>query len=358
VSVADAGRRFAGRVQAARQRRATTPPVLRVAEQGRPATVYYLCPSHDRPSGGIRTIYRHVDTLNAAGMAATVVHATDGFSCTWFEHRTRVTGPRSVTLSPRDVLVVPEWYGPGLTALPAGPRIVIFNQNAYRTFAGIDDSTGPGAPYRSIPGLAGILVVSEDNAQYLRFAFPELPVTQVRNVIDSGLFHPPHRPAGRRLSLMPRKRPDDARQVLRLLAAHGSLDGWEVVTIDNRSEVETASLLRSSAVFLSFSGQEGFGLPPAEAMACGCYVVGYPGFGGREYFNPAFSSPIEEGDVLAFAKAATVILKEEPTAIAARAQGASAHVLGRYNLDGQRADLLSFFTPLLEACDQSGSERA
>ena len=110
---------------------------------------------------------------------------------------------------------------------------------------------------------------------------------------------------------MPRKRANDARQVLRLLAAHGSLEGWEVVPIEDRTEAETAGLLRSCAIFLSFSAQEGFGLPPAEAMACGCYVVGFPGLGGREYFDPTFSCPIEEGDVLAFAKATAAILSDD-----------------------------------------------
>jgi hypothetical protein len=324
-----------------------TPPPLRVVDHARPATVYYLCPHSDQPSGGIRAIYRHVDTLNAAGIPATVVHARDGFSCTWFEHDTRVTAARSVALAEQDVLVVPEWYGCRLSALPTGPRIVIFNQNAYRTFAGLDDDAEPGAPYRGVRGLEAILAVSEDNADCLRFAFPELPVALVRNAVDSAMFHPPERSAGRRLALMPRKRSDDAFQVLRLLSAHGSLDGWEVVPIVNRSEAETAGLLRSCAVFLSFSAQEGFGLPPAEAMACGCYVVGFPGLGGREYFDPAFSSPVEEGDVLAFAKAAAAVLGEDPPALAARASSASSHILTRYSLSGQRQDLLSFFTPLL-----------
>lgn len=324
-----------------------TPPALRVIDHSRPATVYYLCPHSDHPSGGIRAIYRHVDILNDAGIPATVVHAPNGFSCTWFDHNTRVTGARSVALSRQDVLVVPEWYGPGLAKLPTGPRIVIFNQNAYRTFTGLDDTEPQGAPYRSLAGLEAILVVSRDNADYLRFAFPELTIAQVRNAVDAALFHPPERPAGRRLALMPRKRPDDAHQVLRLLAAHGSLDGWDVIPIEGRSEADTADLLRSAAVFLSFSAQEGFGLPPAEAMACGCYVVGFPGLGGREYFEPAFSCPIEEGDVLAFAKAAAAILDRDMGKLADCGLSASAHVLARYSLDGQRDDLLAFFSTML-----------
>ena len=246
------------------------------------------------------------------------------------------------------MLVVPEWYGPCLEALPIGPRIVVFNQNAYKTFVELDDTAAPGAPYRGIPGLEAILVVSRDNADYLRFAFPELKITQVRNAIDRAMFHPPERSAGRRLALMPRKRSNDARQVLRLLTARGSVKDWEVIPIEDRSEEETANLLRSCAIFLSFSSQEGFGLPPAEAMACGCYVVGFPGLGGREYFDSAYSSPVEEGDVLAFAKAAAAALDGDPATLAKLARSASAQVLSRYSLNGQREDLLAFFSHLLD----------
>ena len=38
-------------------------------------------------------------------------------------------------------------------------------------------------------------------------------------------------------------------------------------------------------IFLSFGHPEGFGLPLAEAAACGCYLIGYSGLGGREIFK-------------------------------------------------------------------------
>ena len=347
MNLTNSTRRAVGAARAARQRRMTKPPPLRIIDRLGPATVYYLCPHTNRPTGGVRVIYRHVDILNAAGIPAAVVHARDGFSCTWFEHKTRVTGASSVAMSHQDVLVVPEWYGPGLGHLPAGPRMIIFNQNAYQTFDGLTDTAAPGAPYRSLPGLEAVLVVSHDNAEYLHFTFPEIKVALVRNAIDPVVFYPPEQPAGRRLGLMPRKRAEDARQVLRMLAAHGSLADWDVVVIENRSESETAELMRSCSVFLSFSEREGFGLPAAEAMACGCYVVGFDGLAGREYFHPDFCSPVQDGDVLSFARAAATVLACDPATLAGRAQGATAYVREHYSPEGQREDLLTFFKPLL-----------
>ena len=258
--------------------RARTQLVLRARGSG--PTVYYLCAGTDRPIGGNRTIYRHVDVLNSIGIPAVVVHHRSGFACSWFEHDTPVTGAKAVRLLPQDILVLPEFYGPDLHRLPAGPRVVIFNQNAYRTFTAVG-AAAPGAPYRDIPQIEAVLVVSHDNADYLRYAFPGLRVERIRNAVDGRLFHPPAAPAGRRLAVMPRRRAADWAQVRHLLRARGCLDGWEVVEINGRSERETAELLRSCTIFLSFSEQEGFGLPPAEAMACGCYVIGFTGLGGR-----------------------------------------------------------------------------
>ncbi len=375
TSLKELGFRIVRQIRADREIRMRRLPRLRAASEarvtpevgrgsGRP-TVYYLCAGSDRPTGGNRTIYRHVDALNSAGIPAVVVHHQSGFACSWFDHNTPVVGAKEVALRPRDVVVVPEFYGPGLHTLAVGPRVVIFNQNAYRTFAGIR-SASPGAPYRDVAGIEAILVVSHDNADYLRYAFPELRVERVRNAVDGRIFHPSATPAGRRVAVMPRRRAADCAQVLHLLRARGCLESWEVVNIHGRSERETAEALRSCAIFLSFSEQEGFGMPPAEAMACGCYVIGFTGLGGREIFDPATSTPIEEGDILAFARAAERALladEEELQAMRRRALAASVRILEEYSLEHQRSELLAFFGSLFSrdtpgAVTQEPAERA
>ena len=287
---------------------------------GRQSTIFALI--SDRPTGGNRTIYRHVEVLNSAGITAVVVHHRSGFACSWFDHNTPVVGASAVTLTPNDVLVVPEVHGPDLHNLPVGPRVVIFNQGAYITFAGVR-SVSPGAPYRSIPGIEAILVVSHDSTDYLRYAFPELRVERVRNAVDGNIFHPSASPPGRRIALMPRHRAAAAyAELMHLLRARGCLDSWEVVNIDGCSERETAEALRSCAIFLSFSEREGFGMPPAEAMACGCYVIGFTGLGGREFFDPAICTPVEEGNILSFAKAVERALLADEAGLRAMRQRA------------------------------------
>ena len=316
---------------------------------GRPPMIWYLCPDTNVPTGGVRVIYRHVDLLNSVGIPAAVVHVRAGFSCTWFAHETKVMSAADVVLSAADILVVPEYYGPSLADLPAGLRVVIFNQNTYRTF------TSPGATaawqrYAESESLAAIVVVSQDNAQYARYAFPGARVARVRDSVDGNLFHAADKPPGRTIGYMPRRRDADARQVLDLLEIRGCTDNWEIVRIEGRAEEQTAAIFRTCSIFLSFSEREGFGMPPAEAMACGCYVVGFTGLAGREFFEPDICTPVEEGNVLAFAQAAERAMADfdkNSQAVRDRGLAASERIRSRYSPQVQLDELMAFYASLL-----------
>lgn len=315
---------------------------------GRPPMIWYLCPDTNVPTGGVRVIYRHVDLLNSVGIPAAVVHVRAGFSCTWFAHETRVVSAADVVLSTADILVVPEYYGPSLADLPDGPRVVILNQNTYRTFAG-HGATAMWRRYAGSESLAAIVVVSQDNAEYARYAFPGARVACVRDSVDGNLFHPADKPPGRVIGYMPRRRDADARQVLDLLEIRGCTDNWEIARIEGRTEEQTAAILRTCSIFLSFSEQEGFGMPPAEAMACGCYVVGFTGLAGREFFDPDICTPVEEGNVLAFAQATERAMAEfdkNSQAVRDRGLAASDRIRSRYSPQAQLDELVAFYASL------------
>jgi len=333
---------LAHRLSERRALRTRRPPALRTAGSSPSPTIYYLCPDHAPPSGGIRAIYRHVDILNDAGLSAAVLHHSEGFSCRWFEHSTRTLGAPSVVLSRDDVLVVPEIYGPFLRRLPREPRLVAFSQNAYLTFEHIAPPLRP--PYELFEAA---LTVSPDSAEYLRFAFPGLEVAIVANAIDTAVFHPLDRAPGKRLALMPRKRPAEAEEVLRLLG--NRLRGWEVERIDGVGEAEAAAMLRSAPIFLALGRREGFGLPVAEAMASGCFTVGFPAFGGRELFDPSFSTAVEDGDVLAAALGLAEAMERyssSPDEVRALGARAADWVAREYSLARQAEALLGFYAEL------------
>jgi len=311
-----------------------------------------ICPDWDKPAGGSRTQYRVVDALNDARLSAAIVHRRAGFACSWFAHTTRIVAAADVVVGEQDVLVVPEVYGPSILELPRGVRQVIFNQNAYLTLDSLIAAPAAAAPYQENPDLAAVMVVSDDSAAVLEHAFPGIPIQRIRLSVDPVIFHPPAEPAPRRIAYMPRRRANEASQVLRLLELRGVLDTWEVVAIDGCSDVEVADLLRSSRIFLSFSEREGLGLPPIEALACGCLVVGFHGFAGREYFRPPFAEAVEDGDVLAFARAVERLARridEDPVGTAALGDAGARFALDRYSPAREQSDLVDVFAPLLRA---------
>lgn len=311
-------------------------------------SVYYLAPAEKSPSGGVKVIYRHVDELNALGIPAAVVHVQDGFRCEWFENETRVVSAKNLNLEKNDVLVLPECYAAGFHGIPAGIRVVVFNQGPHHTFDRIPlDPRFPGAPYAGVEGLKGILTVSRDGADLLQALVPRVRVSIARNVIDETVFHPNPGSFAPRISYVPSRRAAELQQLLHLLNATPEISSgsWHLQALEGLSEAGMAGALRDSAIFLSLSDRDGFGLPPAEAMACGSYVVGYPGGGGREFFDPTYCSPAHSTTEVFLAL--TEAMRWPDAMRRELGAKASARILGHYTPDGLRADLLAFYGELL-----------
>jgi glycosyltransferase involved in cell wall biosynthesis len=315
--------------------------------------LFFLCRDNNQPVGGVRMLYRHVDILNASGFEALVTHYQPGFRITWFEHQTRVTH-LPLDLRPDDLLVFPEIDGPDILKVLPGMRKVILNQNAYLTFHGYSlDPATSHSPYVH-PDMVAAIVVSKDNQQYLEHAFPQLRVHRISYAVDAS-FTPPSQPKRSQLAYMPRKHKTDAQQVLNILKLRGVLNGWSIVPIEDVSPPEVARIMQESAVFLSFGYPEGFGLPPAEAMACGCITVGYHGNGGREYFLPEFSFPIEAADILGYAKTVESVLlrlKTDPLPLYEMAKQASSFIRSTYSPEREERDVVSAWRQIVTSASQ------
>lgn len=311
--------------------------------------ILVFCPDYDAPSGGIRRLYRHVDVLNRHHLDALLLHHKPGFRCSWFPHSTRVASLAATPFQPGDVLVLPEILGPNLASLAPGVPKVIFNQNAYLTFSGYGvDPRDLSNPYTH-PEVRAVLVVSEDNRAYLAHAFPQARLTRIRYGIDSALFRPAPAKAPC-IAFMPRKNATEVVQVFNLLKHRGQLEGYALVPIDGKGESQVAEVLGQAQFFFSFGYPEGCPLPPLEAMASGCVVVGYHGWGGREYFRPEFSYPVEAGDVLGFARQAESALglaRTDPQRILRKGMLARDHVRQEYSLQREEEDILGFWRTVL-----------
>jgi hypothetical protein len=296
--------------------------------------VLVACPDSAAPSGGIRQIYKLVDTLRTElSLDAFVYHQRTGFQLKWFPHETPLVYADASVPGTRDLLVVPEVWGNAMKDHP-GVRKLIFNQNAYYTFMnGYDLVPGAALLRPAEAGVTGIITVSDDNGELLAHTFPDLPIARLRYEIDAARFSfcADKRP---QIAFMPRKHANEAAQVLNTLALRGALAGFTVVPIDGVSEHEAARLLRESLIFLSFGYPEGCPLPPTEAMACGCLTIGYHGMGGREYFRPEFAWPVEVGHALEYIHTVESVIaqwRRDPAPLRERAAAASRFVLARYS---------------------------
>lgn len=351
LSVGSFWHRARAAVHNARWRTPTVPRLQVSMSNKSTGTAWFITPDWNRPSGGIRKQYRSVDVLNASGIAAAIVHHSRGFRCDWFINQTHIVAAPDITVSSSDVIVVPEIYGSSICDLPTGIRQVILNQNAYITLdsilSGIPNSD---APYLANPDLVAVAAVSAQNAKLLSYMFKGVLVHRIRWALDPAVYFPPQAQPGRRIAFMPRRRSKEAAHLLSLLRFRDALKGWEIVEIAGCSEWDAAELMRSCRVFLSLGEREGLGLPPLEAIACGCLVVGFTGYAGAEFFQLPYATQIEDGDIGAFAPAVEELMRwteKDPLAAKHAALNGSRHVLHVYSPEAEQLDLADFFRPLL-----------
>lgn len=283
--------------------------------------IFFLCPDYDFPSGGVRVIYRHVDILNSFGLEAYVVHKKHGHRCKWFDNDTPVlyiengvawraykrlgrffrrqdserillNGDSRRKVGADDVFVVPEILGPKVGEFAPGIRKVILNQGCYLTFRGYPlDGALPDIPYKN-KDIVAVLTNSDDGLGYLKYAFGDIDVFRFHVSVDPALFEY-QGDKKRQICFSPRKNEGIVRHLVQTLIARDALGGFKLVQFAGIDQVAVAKIMQESAIFLSFGQYEGFGLPPAEAMACGCIVIGFHGGGGKEFMRPEFSFPVD-----------------------------------------------------------------
>ena len=126
--------------------------------------------------------------------------------------------------------------------------------------------------------------------------------------------------------------------VLELLKRCDWFHGWSIVPIHERPQEEVIKIMRDSMLLLSFGHPEGFGLPVAEAMACGCSVIGYSGLGGRELFKIGrefgTTQEVAIGDYLRFVLATKTLnnaINKNQKQLTKQLLAASAEIRKRYN---------------------------
>ena len=297
-----------------------------------------MAPDLDRPSGGIKVIYRYAEHLTALGYDARVWHGTPGFRFPGLVSTAEVDTGLELPFAPGDVLVIPETGGSTWSFLAEDNPVVVLCQGIDFVFADVDfDTVVPGG-YPGWPRAVAALATSEAIAEFLgRACEPGFPVHPLPVEIEER-FRPLEKE--RRIALMPRRRREDLLGVVQILRRGGHLADWDVALIDAMTSGQVAEELGRSAIFLSGAEREGFGLPGAEAMAAGCYVVGFTGNGAKEYMLPDCSSVVPDSDVVAMADLtldAMRLFDEDRPALQQRVDTGRARIHARYGSAAVRA---------------------
>ena len=319
-------------------------------------TLHFVCPAPRQPAGGVEKIHQFVAALERAGIQAVVVHPNGSKPLAyWFETGATVVRADALDFDVgRDVLVVPELWAFDVH-LPNDARVIVLNQGAYLTFgrlplpeAGTALSALMPEPFRH-EGLLGVVCVSADSERYLRFTFPELEVRRIHVGIDTTVFRAGDTWRDHALAYMPRRRSDEVGELLRILASRGRSPDWLLRPLEGLDQRGVADALRISPVFLNFPVREGFPLPPLEAMASGCIVIGYSGRGGDEYLLPDCSFPVPEGDSIEYARVVETVIAgyaEQDERLAAISRAAIDLVSTEYTLERQDRETVEVFTQL------------
>lgn len=320
-------------------------------------------PPLPRMTGGIAVLYQMAERLRELGCEAALAgvneapglaaKAKEGFSVLAWETLAK-------ELRPEDTFVCAEgWPNMTAPALAAKCRIFAYAQNWAYVFSALPQ----GVRWRDLP--LSFIAVSDPVRRFLEMT--RLPVAgTIRPAIDAGAFSPKQGKAAKlvRIAFMPRKNKALADQIRQVFTAMDEGNGRaEWVEIHKMTPDDVAKTLGTCHIFLATGFPEGCPLPPLEAMASGCIVTGFAGYGGWDYMRQAASNGYaprvalrdtpfaangffaSDGDVMEaatlLAEAAAIVRNDGETYAAIR--DAALATAAAYSVASQRGETASVF---------------
>jgi glycosyltransferase involved in cell wall biosynthesis len=258
------------------------------------------------PTGGVQVIYQHVGILQQNGIEAFAVHLGD-FRVDWFEHAIEplTLDQANLRIGPDDVLIVPE-YLPRWAGTFSCRRKLAFVQNA-----GYAENAVGRSDYANF-GFTGVVCCSSYLKAWMD-SRTSLPIWQVGNGIDLEKFKPDpaKRIPGSLLYL--RRKPTwiMGRQAIRRLPPQLRQTLHAAALPHYMTQHQMIHAYQKADIFVPLGFPEGFSLPPLEAMACGCAVVGFSGGGGLDFMKDGETAlVVPDGDVALLAQAMERILTD------------------------------------------------
>jgi len=273
-------------------------------------SIIYICPiGGNRPTGGIKIIYRHVEILSkllSKKVASKIFHFEDfDFKCNWFSHK--VSFKKNSIFDPvKEFAIIPEWMAVYHAKMlqKMGVSYGIFVQNGFYLNTKPKNNFSDQEINEAYEKAKIIISYSDEITECIKLTFPKTvdKILRISISVDSKKFQYTEeifKSKENLITCMPRKNKNHTNKLLFILKQHLPKN-WEIKILDNLTESEVIKFFKKSKIFLSFSELEGFGLPPVEAALSGNFVIGYTGESGKEYWDPPIFEEVFSGDLRTF----------------------------------------------------------
>lgn len=291
--------------------------------------------SLDKAGGGTKVQLQHIHALNKAGYKAVALKMGEyegrvfGFDIPYVRYsqvRHKITA--------NDIVVSTE-FAPYDGLLFEKAKKVVFMQNWVNLRRRLKPKDR-NLSYIDI-GYDHVITCGEYST---RMVSKEMGIdaTTITNGIDTSLFYPKEElRVKNRVLVLSRKNYDDFLKIKELI----DID-VDFRVVDGVTQEEMISEMRAADIFLSTGYPEGFGLPPLEAMACGCAVIGFTGGGASEYMIHNQTALVaDDGDVNSLAIHLSEILTNEVLKERLREEGIK--IAKGYDLSKMEDKIIDFF---------------
>ena len=273
-------------------------------------SIIYICPTgKNKPTGGIKIIYRHVEILSKLlpkEVTSKIFHFEDfDFKCNWFSHK--VSFKKNSIFDPvKEFAIIPEWMAVYHAKMlqKMGVSYGIFVQNGFYLNTKPKNNFSDQEINEAYEKAKIIISYSDEITECIKLTFPKTvdKILRISISVDSKKFQYTEeifKSKENLITCMPRKNKNHTNKLLFILKQHLPKN-WEIKILDNLTESEVIKFFKKSKIFLSFSELEGFGLPPVEAALSGNFVIGYTGESGKEYWDPPIFEEVFSGDLRTF----------------------------------------------------------
>lgn len=272
--------------------------------------VYVFCHNAiQHPSGGLKVLFEMAEAIKASGYDTNVLipgknlypeENPPNWKPNWFD-TSIVTIDDVDVITSEDIVLIHEeavWAFEVLTKNK--PRYIMVNQGAQSSLC---TSVNFEQTKKIYNNALGVICVSRYIALCLEqiFKVHATKIHVVKTAIADYFFdNAPDNQKENIIAIMDKQRTMSSEMTTRII--YESFPAWRKVMVSGLTHRQMADLLNKSKIFVFFAGTSGEGspLPPVEAAAAGCKVIGSTGMGGSEDFIFPNFLDIEYNDVVGY----------------------------------------------------------